>query len=101
MWYDFEKANQNLEEIKASLKKFLETTYNDEKATKRTFEYLTKTIDRIIKKEPIRIEFSKGGDASWYISIFNYLANWIEAEKRTSELLIQELNDSIEDQDCA
>ena len=94
---NLEEAKKNLEDIKTSLRNFLSRTYEDEETATNTYEYLSKIVRRTIKKESIKIEFSKGGDVSWYMNIFHYLANWLEAEKKTSDLLNQELEDISEE----
>jgi hypothetical protein len=93
MWENLEEAKQNLEEIKKSLKAFLLRTYDDEETATNTFNYLGRAVSRIIKKDSIKIEFSKGGDVVWYMNVFNYVANWLEAEKKTSDLLNKELEE--------
>lgn len=91
MWEDLDEAKKNLEDIKNSLRNFLQRTYEDDETAASTFIYLSKAVSKAIKKEAIKIEFSKGGDLSWYMNIFHYLANWMEAEKKTSDLLNQQL----------
>jgi len=101
MQEDLDEARKNLEEIKTSLRSFLLRTYNNAETANSTFEYLTKMIKCTIKKEAIKLEFSKGGDVSWYMSIFHYLSNWLEAEKKTSDLLNKGLADIIEEDPSA
>jgi hypothetical protein len=93
---ELDQAKKNLEDIKTSLRNFLRRTYEDDVTAVSTFRYLSKTVGRAIKKESIKIEFAKGGDVSWYMTIFHYLSNWMEAEKKTSDLLNQQL-ESIEE----
>ena len=88
---DLETARKNLNDIKTSFRNFLNKTYEDEKTAANTFDYLSKAVRRAIKKESIKIEFLQGGDVSWYMNIFHYLSNWLEAEKKTSDLLNREL----------
>lgn len=90
---DLEEAKKNLEEVKKSLKNYLHRTYDSEDTAEHTFNYLTKVISGIIKKQPLKMEFSKGGDAVWYMNLFNYISNWLEAEKKTSDLLNNELEE--------
>lgn len=94
---DLEIAKRDLEEIKKSFKSFLVRSYADEETANNIFNYLARVIRRTIKRESVKIDFSSGGDAVWYMSIFNYLANWLEAEKKTSDLLNQELGNLIEE----
>lgn len=91
MWEELEQAKKNLEEIKTSLRNFLKRTYEDDVTAASTFSYLSKAVSHAIKKEAIKIEFARGGDVSWYMNIFHYLSNWMEAEKKTSDLLNQQL----------
>jgi len=97
MWEDLEKARRDLEEVKTSFRNFLLRTYDNKETANNTFEYLSRAIRGSIKKEAIKIEFSKGGDVSWYMNVFNYLSNWLEAEKKTSDLLNQGLAEVIEE----
>jgi hypothetical protein len=97
MWEDLKEAQKNLDELKTSFRDFLLRTYNNKETAINTFEYLSKIVKSTIKKEAIKIEFTKGGDVSWYMSVFNYLSNWLEAEKKTSDLLNQGLAEIIEE----
>lgn len=90
MWEELDQAKKNLEDIKNLLRSFLKRTYENDETAASTFIYLSKAVSRAIKKESIKIEFSKGGDLSWYMNIFHYLSNWMEAEKKTSDLLNQQ-----------
>jgi len=97
MWSELERAQQDLIGIKSSFHDFLIKSYANEELALNTFEYLAKAVRRIIKKESVKIDFNQGGDALWYINVFNYMSAWLEAEKRTSDLLSQELENIIED----
>ena len=100
MWENLDEAKKNLEEVKKSFQTFLLKTYDDQETAINTFTYLSKVISKVIKKEAIKIEFTRGGDVIWYMNVFNYLSNWLEAEKKTSDLLNKELED-ISEEDAA
>lgn len=96
MWENLDDAQKNLEDVKKSMLEYLLRTYDEEKTAIKTYNYLAKAVCSIIKKDSLKIEFIRGGDIVWYMTIFNYLANWLEAEKKTSDLLNEELNEDLD-----
>ena len=98
--FEYEQAKLNLQNIKDELYQYLLTSYkNDEvpkETTDKTFKYLEGIQDAILKRERLKIEFSKGGSPMWYKQLFSYLAKWIEEEYALDEILTEELDKIIE-----
>lgn len=95
--FELEQAKENLEITKTELHEFLMQSYSDNadpaKATKDLIKYLDEIIEKIVKRQEINLEFTKGASPIWYAEMFKYLSNLIDQNMKICELLSKELLD--------
>lgn len=94
--YEYGKADLTLEEIKEKLYDYLTKSYskeeNTEEKAQHTFEYLKKIVDKIIKREAYKLQFSSGATPLWHCRIIGFLSKWVEAEYECGKILSDQLD---------
>jgi len=91
--YKFEEAKNELEYTKNELKEYLSNCYYNEssESANKTFKYLEKIVEKIIKRQKISISFGEGGSPEWYGNVFNLFSKWIMLELNICKMLSKNL----------
>jgi len=92
MDFEIAKARATLDAAKNNLENFLICSYDGKEKAEKTFSYLEQTVDKVLKRKTLKIEFMPGGDTSWYAAVFLHLGQWMEAEEALNELLNRQLD---------
>ena len=94
---ELEQTQLEISAARDTLKTYLVNSYyksaeESSKCAEKTFKYLERIVDSIIKRDAYHINFDKGGCPLWHATVLSLLAAWIKAEYKISYLLSKELD---------
>ena len=94
--FEYNRADLTLEETKESLLEYLKNCkYHDrdpEQAARDTFKYLESIVEKVIKRQDVKINFHSGGAPIWFSTVMYYMSKWIAAELKISKIITEELD---------
>jgi len=84
--YDLQTAELRLATAKQKMR-----DYCSPDADPDWYLILEKEVGRIIRRDAPELNFGANGSPDWYVKVFSYLSEWIDAEYEHSKLLARKL----------